>query len=235
MYTMTRTKWNDVTKKSDVIGVDNFAVGYVLFWSREHVQVMSDIWEDQLLVTLWNTEKNAPERVFLQIGETVVPDASPDIVRAYVRYESNRAYEHKLETLRSSYWKSFAQPSKGSVVRVTRGRAKGGVTPNDGKTYPVFHVMEKNYSEGYKSSIRPLLGIALDDEKHEVIGKNGNTYQSYKNIAWVWAHNCEVVGVDERLEGEMDNLRSMAKAHALHEAEKAVQACINAQRGKVAA
>ena len=94
MYTMTRTKWNDVTKKSDVIGVDNFAVGYVLFWSREHVQVMSDIWEDQLLVTLWNTEKNAPERVFLQIGETVVPDASPDIVRAYVRYESNRAYEH---------------------------------------------------------------------------------------------------------------------------------------------
>ena len=237
MYTVTRTQWNNETKKSEVIGVDQFAVGSVLFSTRETIQVMSDMWEEQTLVTLWNSEKGEPDRVYLNTGETVVADASQEIIRAYVKYETKRAYDAKLDALRSSYWKSFATPSKGSIVRVTRGRAKNGVAVGDGKTYPVFHIMEKNYSEGFRSSVRPLLGIALDDEKVDTVAKNGKTYQSYKNTAWVWAHNCEVDGVDERLEKEMPLLKETAKKHALRAAESAVKICLAAQprKGQVAA
>ena len=48
------------------------------------------------------------------------------------------------------------------------------------------------YGMGYRGSMQPKLGIALDDEKVDVV-KNGRTYSSYKNMIWVWAHNCDVV------------------------------------------
>jgi hypothetical protein len=48
------------------------------------------------------------------------------------------------------------------------------------------------YGMGYRAVMRDKLGIALDDEK-VTVERNGRVYENYKNMIWVWAHNCEVV------------------------------------------
>ena len=77
---------------------------------------------------------------------------------------------------------------RGREVRVVKGRDKS-VKGSVGK---VVVVKEMQYSMGYRSSVAPKLGIALDDVMVEVV-RNGKTYTNYKNMIWVWAHNCEVV------------------------------------------
>lgn len=224
MYTVTETKWNDELKRSVPVRTEKHAVGVTLFSKRETVQVMSDIWEEMTSVTYWDTVKNQPVHAYLNNGESVVVDATNEIVRAYVTYITNLEFENQFERIRSQRWKDYSKPVRGSKVRVTRGRNKPGVVT--GKEYEVFHVMEKNYSEGYRSSVRPLLGIALDDEKHDVVSaKNGKTYQSFKNVAWVWAHNCEVVGVDDRLAAETAEMKALAKERALSAAKEALNRC----------
>ena len=74
------------------------------------------------------------------------------------------------------------------IVTVVRGKDK----KVKGATGKVVVVKDMYYGMGYRGSMQPKLGIALDDEKIDVV-KNGRTYSSYKNMIWVWAHNCEVV------------------------------------------
>jgi phospholipase/lecithinase/hemolysin len=63
----------------------------------------------------------------------------------------------------------------------------------------------------YRAVERPIAGVALDEEKHDTVGKNGKTYQSYKNVAWVWCHNLEVVGAEENFEKYKPTMIAQAK------------------------
>ena len=119
------------------------------------------------------------------------------------------AFEAKLEKLESLTRAEHHKVVAGKVVKVTGGKQKPGVTV--GKEYKVFHVMERSYGMGFRASMRPIAGIALDEEMHDVVGKNGRTYQSYKNVAWVWCHNMEVVGADAEFEKARPLLVAEAK------------------------
>ena len=58
---------------------------------------------------------------------------------------------------------------------------------------PVVVTLQRPYQMGWQSSLRRKFAIALNDEKIQVQARNGRTYENYKNVAWVWEHNCKLV------------------------------------------
>jgi len=202
--------------------VETLGVEATLTAKMETVQVMSDIWESQLYVTYWDAAAGKPASAYLpdQGLADVTIDYTPQVFKAYLTYMAKlryeTAYEKLLDTVQATNMKAVA----GSTVKIVGGRPKPGVVT--GQEYKVFHVMDRNYGMGYTSVTRPMLGIALDEEKHDTVGKNGKTYQSYKNVAWVWAHNTEVVGAAEATEKALP----MIKAQALQTMETYVSGLI---------
>jgi hypothetical protein len=206
-FTVTRY---DYTTGQRVESRETLGVGTTLFSAMETVQVMSDIWESQLCVTYWDAEAGAPKSMYVTEGvPNVIVDYTPEVLKAYIAQQAKLQYTNVLERLESAARKDFQKVVPGATVKVTGGKQKPGVTV--GKEYKVFHVMERSYGMGYRASMRPIAGIALDEEMHDVVGKNGRTYQSYKNVAWVWCHNMEVVGAEAEFEKYMPTMIAQAK------------------------
>lgn len=206
-FTLTRTNWQPDGKS--VTTSETLGVGTTLSAKNETVQVMSDIWESQLYVTYWDAEAGKPAGAFLTNNEEVTIDYTPEALKAYVSYMAKMKYESALENAVAYSRRTRLEVTAGKTVKITGGRPKPGVVV--GKEYVVFHVMDRTYGQGYHSSVRPMAGIALDAEKHDVVGKNGKTYQSYKNVAWVWAHNTEVVGAEDAIAADLPGNKAHAK------------------------
>lgn len=170
-----------ITKVPVTIGA-----GTTLFIKTESEQIMSDIWEMITKAFYWDPVANAIREQWLDDDTKVVVDADLDtVLPAIEKAEYSKFLARELESA-----KDYAEnPAvRDRMVRVVRGKDK----KVKGATGKVVVVKDMYYNMGYRSSVQPKLGIALDDEKIDVV-KNGRTFSSYKNMIWVWAHNCEVV------------------------------------------
>lgn len=160
-------------------------VNSTLFVRNQSVQVMSDIWE-WTMVAHSITENGGVTTHTLGDG-WYANYAEVDVNEEAFQRHWNFLFQKKRTELLLEAESSSKYPAvKGRRVKVVRGRTAKGVV---GK---VFSVIESSYSSGYRNSIEPKLGIALNDIKIPVI-KNGRTYEQYAFVQWIWARNCEVI------------------------------------------
>lgn len=166
--------------------------GAVLSWSRECVQVMSDIWEDQIHVVVWDEASQAPKTIVDPTSKVV--DATDEVIQKYIAWRTAVVWKNQYALALSRAEAEAGKIKVGSIVKVLSGRKRVGEGP-----FVVFHMMEKMYNTGYKSQPAMMAGVALNDQKSMKPGKNGKMYNSYDNVDWLWAKNLEVVNYDELL------------------------------------
>jgi hypothetical protein len=184
MINFTKTEYPAVVGGPIVKVPVSLGVGTTLYVANESEQVMSDIWEYVTKAFYWDGK--VVREQWLDNDSVVEVDANlesllPEIEAA----EYARFLKAELENAENE----AGNPAKrGRLVRVVGGRDKA----LRGKEGRVVVVKEMQYGMGYRAVMRDKLGIALDDEK-VTVERNGRVYENYKNMIWVWAHNCEVV------------------------------------------
>lgn len=162
------------------------AQGTTMYIRTESEQIMSDIWEMVTKAFYWDAASGAVREKWLDNDTKVTIDADFDsLLPAIESAEYAKFLKVELENTKAE---SENPAVRGRMVEVVRGRDK----TVKGKTGKVVVVKDMQYGMGYRSVVQPKLGIALNDEMVEVV-RNGKTYTNYKNMIWVWAHNCEVV------------------------------------------
>ena len=158
-------------------------VGATLKVWQGSIQVMSDVWETTTYATYWDEALGRLQTV--EWVKTGTVDATPEVLEKVKSF----LYQTELQTAVAKAEREALTITKGSVVKVTKGRnAKGTV----GK---VAVMIERPYQMGWKSSMATKLGIATSDEKVKVAAANGKVYENYKDVTWAWAMNCELVEV----------------------------------------
>ena len=190
--------------------------GAVLSWSRECVQVMSDIWENQIHVVVWDEAAQAPKTIVDPTSKVV--DATDEVIKKYIAWRSKVVFESRYEMLLAQAQSEAAKVKIGSTVKVLSGRKRVGEGP-----FVVFHLMEKMYQMGYKSQPAMMAGVALDDKKSMKPGKNGKMYNSYDNVDWIWVRNLEVTNRDELEKPLIEDAKERAKTFALLTVKSAVE------------
>jgi hypothetical protein len=158
--------------------------GTTMYIRTESEQVMSDIWEYVTKAFYWDGK--VVREQWLDNDAVVKVDADFDSLLPEIEAaEYARFLKVELENAEDE----AGNPAKRDrLVRVVGGRDKA----LKGKEGRVVVVKEMQYGMGYRAVMRDKLGIALDDEK-VTVERNGRVYENYKNMIWVWAHNCEVV------------------------------------------
>jgi hypothetical protein len=179
--------------------------GLVIEVKRTTVQVMSDIWEDQIDALVWDTDVGRPMRKFFWLDAFAEVDASDEILAQYYQYEGLRRYEEVKEKRIESIQKEANTPGVGKTVKIVAGRDAG----LKGKTGKVFHNMYRPYQNGWRASQRLKVGVAFSDEMVDVV-KNGRTFKAYKDHAWVWGHNVQVLDADAAIAAEMASVEFQA-------------------------
>ena len=152
------------------------------FWQGS-IRVMSDIWETTTYATYWDAQLGCVRTVEWVKAATV--DATPEVLAKVKDY----LYQVELQSAVAKAQAEAATITKGSVVKVTKGRQGKGTV---GK---VAVMIQRPYQMGWQSSMATKLGIATSDEKVKVAGSNGKVYENYKDVTWAWAMNCELVEV----------------------------------------
>lgn len=185
-------------------------VGRSLFARNQTVKVMSDIWEEHLVLHSVAEDGHIVENsVAGYHGEK--PEWEVDATEE--AFEDYRAYreEFHFNTMKSKADDEAVKPSiKGRVVKVVKGRRAVGTV---GK---VVVVMERPYNMGWQSVLKLKLGIATSPRKIKVV-RNGREYENYADMEWVWAQNCEV----EKPETvDTDAIREEAKDRAANDLER---------------
>lgn len=184
MINFTKTEYPSVVGGSIVKVPVSVGVGTTMFIRTESEQIMSDIWEMVTKAFYWDG-KTIREQ-WLDNDTTVTIDADFDSLLPEIEAaEYGRLLKVELE---NAEYEAGNPAKRNRLVRVVGGRDKA----LKGKEGRVVVVKEMQYGMGYRSVMRNKLGIALDDEK-VTVERNGRMYENYKNMIWVWAHNCEVV------------------------------------------
>ena len=167
-------------KKTETLGV-----GTTLYVRAETERVMSDIWETVTRAYYWDRETGKLANMYLSSMENteVVFDGNVDEIAELMR---KAYYPRYVARFTMAAEDEASKPTKGSVVKVVSGKSYKGAV---GK---VVVVIDREYNMGYRSSLEEKFGIALDDEMTTYVAKNGKTYPTHKNIAWVWARNCKL-------------------------------------------
>lgn len=191
-------------------------VGTTLYITNESEQVMSDIWEWVTKAYYWDRASKTLKSAWVD-GGVVVVDANFAALESEM-YDAFFAKEYAAG-LSAAENDSLMPDVRGREVKVTGGRDKS----LKGKIGKVVVVMEKMYGMGYRGVLRNKLGIALDDEKVSV-ERNGRVYENYKNMIWVWAHNCEVVA-PAISETELANVKRVAESRAKYRLENVRASC----------
>ena len=183
MINMIRTQYDKEIVKTPV----TIASGTTLYIKTESERIMSDVWEMITKAFYWDPAQNVIREQWLDTKEDkVVVDADFDAILPTIeKVQYGKFLAQELDAAKDE---SENPAVRGREVRVIKGRDKS-VKGTVGK---VVVVKEMQYGMGYRSVMAPKLGIALDDVMVEVV-RNGKTYTNYKNMIWVWAHNCEVV------------------------------------------
>lgn len=204
--TTKRPNWISINGKSiknatptvakHVVGVNN-----TLFIETAVERVMSDIWENVTRAYFFNEETGHIESRWYDNSDEYKMELTFDANRKNVIQSVGvRSYNrHYANALRNAQYEASNVAVKGRIVRVNRGRkvAKG----TEGK---VFFVKEGQYGV--------QLGLALDDELETRTSANGKSYQSYKNVVWVAASNCDVVNPEDYV--NLEEVASSAQSRA---------------------
>ena len=196
-------------------------VGRSLFARRQTVQVMSDIWEEHLVLHSVAEDGRIVENSVAGGYDFAGKELPFEIDANEQAFEDYRAHreEFHFNTLKSQADADAENPAiRDKVVKVVKGRrAKGTI----GK---VVVVMERPYNMGWQSVMKLKLGIATSPRKVKVV-RNGREYENYADMEWVWACNCEVEKVatpdydairkdaQERAKIDLDNLRENANRY----------------------
>lgn len=182
--------------------------GYVIGAKRTHFQVMSDMWEERIEVLVWNPTEGKPNTRYFTYEVYVEVDATEEVLVAYYKWLGMNAYTSIKERLVGGAQLEAAKPVKGKTVKIVAGRDKHLY----GKTGTVFHTMYKPYNTGWRSAERLKVGIAFSDEMIDVV-KNGRTFKAYKDCAWVWVHNLEVIGAEQEVQSRMADIEEQSLEH----------------------
>lgn len=189
MLKYTRTNW----KTNEQVETTEF-VGTSLFVCPKVVQVMSDIWETQMVLT------SVTPKGLLNEHSVSYEGMRPEHAPVYELDATEEAFELYRQRFTEDYYaqlvmraeQDVANPAvKGRVVKVVKGRKAVGTL---GK---VVVIIERPYGMGYRSSMEYKLGIATSPRMVEVQGKYGKTFQNHADMEWAWARNCEVETVAE--------------------------------------
>jgi hypothetical protein len=164
-------------------------VGRSLYVANETVQIMSDVWDTETFLYSIRDDGTLSRDC---VGYCDNPELNPvyEIDATEEAFELYRAKQEadKYESLVHNTNADYANPAfKGRVVKVVRGR-----NAPVGKVGKVVVVIERPYGMGYRSVMRPKLGIALSAKTVEKVMPNGKVFQNHADMIWVWAHNCEV-------------------------------------------
>ena len=176
-------------------------VGRSVYATYETVQVMSDIWEQHLVLKSITPEGGVTSN-YLAGGY------GADERREYAIDATESAFQdfyvaQKARRLSQLQYDDATQANtarKDKMVKVVGGRDKTA----KGKIGKVVVVKEMFYGMGYRGSMRNKLGIALDDTMVKRTLANGKTYDNYANMIWVWAHNVEVINPEQYMASPSD-------------------------------
>ena len=198
-------------------------VGRSIFARNQTVKVMSDIWEEHLVLHSVEEDGRIVENsVAGYTGDK--PEWEVDgTEEAFEDYRAHREEFH-FNTLSQDATDEAVKPSvKDRIVKVVKGRkAKGTV----GK---VVVVMDAYYGMGYRGYETKKLGIATSPRMIKVV-KNGREYNNYADMEWVWAMNCEVetpeaidtdairIEAQKRAQANLDQLRENAATYNVKKA-----------------
>lgn len=184
------TEWSSAECKYVDKGRVTEHVGRSLYVASETVQIMSDVWEDHtFLYSVRDDGTFARDCIgYYDQKDEDRPewtiDADATAFELYRAAQEARQYETLVHNTNADY----ANPAvKGRVVKVVRGRN----TPK-GVVGKVVVIIERPYGMGWRSSMRPKLGIATSAKMVEKVMPNGKVFQNHADMVWVWAHNCEV-------------------------------------------
>ena len=144
-------------------------VGATLKVWQGSIQVMSDIWETTTYATYWDEALGCLQTV--EWVKTGTVDATAEVLEKVKSF----LYQTELQTAVAQAEREALTITKGSMVKVTKGRNGKGTV---GK---VAVMIERPYQMGWKSSIATKLGIATSDEKVKVAAANGKVYENYKD------------------------------------------------------
>lgn len=189
-YTRTTNYNSDGTpnKVTSVVGV-----GTTLFTKCNSEQIMSDIWEWIESAYYWDTESGTLKSMWVSNADEVTVDGDFESLKPAI---TESFFKRNLYRRNEIAEAAAMDPAvKNRMVKVVRGKTSKGA---EGK---VVVVIERPYGMGWRTSMEPKLGIALDDEMTTYVAKNGKTYPTHKNMIWVWARNCEVTKVEVDYDG----------------------------------
>jgi len=203
------TKWSNETCKYEDMGRVTEHVGRSLYVASEVVQVMSDIWEDHMFLYSVRDDGSLARDCIGYYDQkpedrpewTIDADATAfELYRAKMEADQ---YEKLVYNTNADY----ANPAfKGRVVKVVRGRN----TPK-GTVGKVVVIIERPYGMGYRSVMRPKLGIATSAKMVDKVMPNGKVFKNHADMIWVWAHNCEV---ENPQTADLAECRRMAQSFA---------------------
>lgn len=175
---------------------ETMANGRVLRVYSDTIQIMSDVWANAGYAVYWDDATDSVKTMTLWIDDMGLQAAKDGKINSAVvdadMVTVEKYRESVFETFRemtiSSEKKALAVIKKGDMVRVARGRNSKGA---EGKVFWTGYGMYKAGPYNAKNEAR--YGIALDDEMTWVRGKNGELYETNKNVAWVWARNVDLL------------------------------------------
>lgn len=139
--------------------------------------------DSDFYAVVWDDEKKAlstPEYATTRYGGggTAFADATPEVRAAADAW----AYKTLKKGYFQRYVKELADPEKGDMVTIVRGKS------GKGSTGKLFWIGEKKTYGGYSrwsQNTVQKVGVALDDEKNEK--------GQYKNVVWTYLGNVEAV------------------------------------------
>lgn len=169
--------------------------GYVLEKrSVSDYRIMSDVWCPADFALVWDTEKQAPAQVLVNVYDMNGPNWKPDVIEVdatdevkslYRQWKINREVEKRIDSAENEAKRIY----KGTIAKVVKGKNGKGTI---GK---VVVQMQARYGMGWQSSVENKLGIATSDVMVKKALSNGKVVNSYRDMIWVWQRNCERVDV----------------------------------------
>jgi hypothetical protein len=188
-------------KTVETVHVDAFK-GATLKVYRDTVRVMSDVWEDQIFALVWTGTE--PQSLYINSWDDAKVDATTEVLEAYRKYNFDQA----MIMLQGHVQRAAQVPASGTKVKVTKGRKDKNVQGL------VVWVKEMPYGYGYRSNYLPKLCVSLDGKYTVEKSRYGKEFRKYVNVAWVWAHNVEVLDWEARMPSKADLEAEAAAAAA---------------------
>jgi len=152
-------------------------------------QIMSDIWGSADEALVWDKTTKQPKGVYIRFCEYTWDsnsyaevDATKAVQKAYREYLIKVEYSKRLNAEKARAYHIV----KGCTVEVVAGRKV-----KKGTKGKVVVMIERENGWGYRRSVAIKLGIALSDVMVDTVAKNGKVYKNHRDMAWVWAYNCE--------------------------------------------